>query len=125
MCRPMPPSYLIMDIETVPDAELHTPPEPAPGVEKAFPPLYACKPIVIGVMWLDEQLCCKKMGTIGEGKDEAGMLAAFADFVGNRKPHLVTWNGRGFDMPVLLLRALRHGVSMPWYYEERDYRYRY
>lgn len=121
----MPPSYLVLDIETVPDAELHTPPEPAPGVEKAFPPLYACKPIVLGVMWLDERLACKRMGTIGEGKDEAGMLADFAEFMTRHRPHLVTWNGRGFDLPVLTLRALRHGVSFPWYYQERDYRYRY
>jgi predicted PolB exonuclease-like 3'-5' exonuclease len=118
-------TYLVLDIETIPDVELHTPPEPPPGQEKAFPPLFACKPIVIGVLWLDENLACKKMGTFGEGKDEAGMLADFADFMTKRKPHLVTWNGRSFDLPVLLLRALRHGVSFPWYYQERDYRYRY
>lgn len=120
-----PTTYLVLDIETIPDAELHKPPEAAPGQEKAFPPLYACKPIVIGVLWLDADLACKKMGTIGEGKDEAGMLADFAEFMTRRKPHLVTWNGRSFDLPVLLLRALRHGVSFPWYYQERDYRYRY
>ena len=53
------------------------------------------------------------------------MLSDFADFVGARQPHLVTWNGRGFDLPVLLLRSLRHGLSWPWYYQGRDYRYRY
>ena len=37
----------------------------------------------------------------------------------------MTWNGRGFDLPVLALRSLRHGLSWPWYYRERDYRYRY
>jgi len=30
-------------------------------------------------MWLDEHMACKKMGTIGEAKDEAGMLVDFAD----------------------------------------------
>lgn len=118
-----PPSYLVLDIETVPDRDLWTPPE-TPG-EKSFPPLYACRPVVIGVMWLDEALGCKRIGTIGDGKDEAGMLADFADFMGKWKPHLVTWNGRSFDMPVLTLRALRHGIAFPWYYRERDYRYRY
>lgn len=120
-----PPTYLVLDIETVPDNEVHTPPEPAPGVERAFPPLFACRPVVLGVMWLDANLACKKMGTIGEGKDEAGMLTDFAEFMGKWKPHLVTWNGRSFDLPVLTLRALRHGVTMGWYYQERDYRYRY
>jgi len=35
-------TYLILDIETIPDRELFTPPEPASGVERPFPPLYAC-----------------------------------------------------------------------------------
>jgi predicted PolB exonuclease-like 3'-5' exonuclease len=121
----MAPSHLVLDIETIPDGDLYVPAPPAPGMERPFPPLFACKPVVIGVMWLDENLVCKKMGTIGEGKDEAGMLADFADFVGKWKPHLVTWNGRGFDLPVLVLRALRHGIAFPWYYRETGYRYRY
>jgi predicted PolB exonuclease-like 3'-5' exonuclease len=37
----------------------------------------------------------------------------------------VTWNGRGFDLPVLALRAMRHGLSFPWYYRDTDVRYRY
>jgi predicted PolB exonuclease-like 3'-5' exonuclease len=119
------PSYLVIDIETIPDRDLFTPPEPQPGNERPFPPLYACRPVVIGALWLDETLACKRIGTFGEGKDEAGMLADFADFMTTRKPHLVTWNGRGFDLPVLALRALRHGLSFPWYYRDRDYRYRF
>src|SRR5262245_2021845 len=89
-----PTTYLILDIETVPDRDLHTPPEPAPGAENVFPPLYACRPVVIGVLWLDQTLACKRMGTIGEGKEEAAMLADFAEFMAARRPHLVTWNGR-------------------------------
>jgi 3'-5' exonuclease len=119
------PSYLVLDIETIPDGEVHTPPEPPPGMDKVFPPLFACKPVVIGVLWLDENLASKKMGTIGEGKDEAGMLADFAEFMTKWRPTLVTWNGRSFDLPVLTLRALRHGISYPWYYQDRDYRYRF
>ena len=38
---------------------------------------------------------------------------------------LVTWNGRTFDLPVIALRSLRLGVPCPWYYEDRDVRYRY
>jgi 3'-5' exonuclease len=122
--NPPAPSTVVLDIETVPDAELHDPPEPPPGVEKPFPPLYACKPVVLGVMWLDESFGCQRMGTIGEGRDEASMLAELADLMAER-PHLVTWNGRSFDLPVLTLRALRHGVAFPWYYQDRDYRDRH
>jgi 3'-5' exonuclease len=118
-------THLVLDIETIPDAELYTPAQPSPGTERTFPPIFACKPVVIGVMWLDENLVCKKTGTIGEGKDEGGMLADFAEFMAKWKPTIVTWNGRGFDLPVLMLRSLRYGVSAPWYYQNRDYRYRY
>jgi predicted PolB exonuclease-like 3'-5' exonuclease len=118
-------TYLILDIETIPDRELHTPPEAATGVERPFPPLYACRPVVLGVMWLDEDLSCRRIGTFGEGKDEAGMMSDFADFMGKWRPHLVTWNGRSFDLPVLALRALRHGLSFGWYYRGQGYRYRY
>jgi DNA polymerase elongation subunit (family B) len=118
-------THLVLDIETIPDAELYAPAQPSPGTERTFPPIFACKPVVIGVMWLDENLVCKKTGTIGEGKDEGGMLADFAEFMAKWEPTIVTWTGRGFDLPVLMLRSLRYGVSAPWYYRKRDYRYRY
>jgi hypothetical protein len=76
-------------------------------------------------MWLDEDLACKRIGTFGEGKDEAGMMADFADFMNARKPHIVTWNGRGFDLPVLALRGLRFGLNFNWYYRGEGYRYRF
>ncbi|HEY0711968.1 MAG TPA: 3'-5' exonuclease [Polyangia bacterium] len=119
------PTTLVLDIETIPDRDFFNPPEPAPGAERPFPPLYACRPIVIGVMWLNEDLTLKRLGTIGEGKDEVGMLGDFAEFMDSRRPQLITWNGRGFDLPVLLLRSLAHGITWPWYYREKDYRYRY
>ena len=53
------------------------------------------------------------------------MLADFAEFMAKWEPTLVTWNGRGFDLPVLMLRSLRYGVSAPWYYRKPAYRYRY
>ncbi len=118
-------SFLVLDIETIPDREIHTPPEPQPGNERPFPPLFACKPVVIGVMWLDEDLSLKRHGTIAEGKDEAGLLGDFSEFMSRHKPHLVTWNGRGFDLPVLALRMLRHGVAFPWYYQDSKPRYRF
>jgi predicted PolB exonuclease-like 3'-5' exonuclease len=117
-------SYLVLDIETVPDTTLYVHPECAGGVERPFPPLYVHRPIVIGVMWLDEQYRFRRLGVIGEGKDERGMLDDFSQFIDKYQPGLVTYNGRGFDLPVLALRALRHGVPMSWYYNGRT-RHRY
>jgi 3'-5' exonuclease len=114
----MSPASLVLDLETVPDAELYTPPDPLPEGERTFPPLFACQPIVIGYVWVDETLVCRGMGIMGEGKDEAGMLGELGAFMAEHRPNVITWNGRGFDLPVLTLRALRHGVAMPWYYED-------
>jgi predicted PolB exonuclease-like 3'-5' exonuclease len=124
------PTYLVLDIETVPDRELWSPPETTgapgtPGAVAPFPPLYACRPIVLGVMWLDANLGVKRIGTIGESKDEAGMMADFADFMTKWRPLVVTWNGRSFDLPVLALRALRFGADFRWYYRGDGYRYRF
>jgi 3'-5' exonuclease len=123
-------TYLVLDIETVPDRDLFAPPEPAPGTERPerpFPPLFANRPVVIGVMCLTDDLSIERLDTLGRGQpeDEAILLAEFAELMETRRPNLVTWNGRGFDLPVLALRSLRHGLSWPWYYRERDYRYRY
>ena len=117
--------YLVLDIETIPDRELYTPPEVPAGVERPFPPLWAHRPVVIGVLWLDEKYAWKRLGVVGEGKDEAGMLADFSAFVERERPHLVSYNGRGFDMPVIATRCLRHGIPIGHYYQSRDVRYRF
>jgi predicted PolB exonuclease-like 3'-5' exonuclease len=119
------PTTLVLDIETIPDLDLYTPPAPASGGERPFPPLYACRPVVIGVIWLDEAFGLKRIGIIGEDKPEGAMMADFADFMARFQPRLVTWNGRSFDLPALALRALRHGVDFGWYYRGNGYRYRF
>ena len=123
----MGPSNLVLDIETVPDPDLYTPPDTRMGEERPFPPLYVHKPIVIGCLLFDDRYRLVKFGDFGaEGSDERAMLEKFAGYVGRKRVHIVTFNGRGFDLPVIALRCLRHGISLPWYYQPRsDYRYRY
>ena len=108
-----------------PIRELYKPPDQPSGTEKPFPPLYAHRPIVIGVLWLDEMFAFQRIGVIGEHDDEPGMLADFSSFVEQRRPHLVTYNGRSFDLPVIMLRCLRHGVPLRFFFNDNDYRYRY
>ena len=52
-------------------------------------------------------------------------MQSLSRFVGRAKPVLVTFNGRAFDLPVIALRSLSHGVPLSWYYQERGVRYRY
>src|SRR5262245_16182597 len=120
----MPRSYLVLDIETVPDPALYLAPETDGVAPAPFPPIHCHRPIVLGAMWLDESYGFRRLGVVGEGKDEKGMLEDFSSFVARYQPDLVTYNGRSFDLPVLALRALRHGVAMSWYYQGRV-RYRY
>jgi predicted PolB exonuclease-like 3'-5' exonuclease len=118
-------SYLVLDIETVPDPALYTAPDVAAGNAAPFPPLWAHKPIVLGVCWLDDNYAFKRIGVIGESKDEPGMLGDFASFAEQHRPHLVSYNGRSFDLPVLALRCLRWGVPLRFFYQDKDYRHRY
>lgn len=118
-------SYFVFDIETVPDGSLWERPESQAGGDMSFPPAYAHMPIVIGGLWLDEQYRLRELRIIGEDQDERGILREFSRFVERTRPALVTYNGRSFDLPVIALRSLRHGVAMPWYYQESGLRYRY
>jgi len=132
--------YLILDIETIPDVERWKRPD-LPGVTPdtgspavtAFPPSWAHRIVVIGCLWLDHGYKLKRLGVVGDptggegdpDQRERALLEDFSRFVGRARPVLVTYNGRSFDLPVIALRALCHGVSIGWYYRERDVRYRY
>lgn len=117
--------YLVLDIETVPDTQLWARPELPHGHEPPFPPIYAHRIITVGCMWLDENYRMRRLGVFAEDTDECGILDDLSRFVGRHKPALVTYNGRTFDLPVIALRSLHHGVPMPWYYRDRGLRYRY
>ena len=59
-----------------------------------------------------------KIWSLGEEEsEEADLIERF--FAGLQKytPVLVSWNGSGFDLPVLHYRALLHGIKAPRYWE--------
>jgi predicted PolB exonuclease-like 3'-5' exonuclease len=51
---------------------------------------------------------------------EAGIVRDFWTRLEGFDGTLVSFNGRGFDLPVLELQALRHGCAAPRYFGERD-----
>lgn len=51
---------------------------------------------------------------------EAELIQRFFDGIGKYTPTLVSWNGSGFDLPVLHYRALLHGIAAPRYWETGD-----
>ncbi len=62
-----------------------------------------------------------------EASPEKELLERFFDGLDKYVPTLVTWNGAGFDLPVLHYRTLLHGVTAARYWEtgENDTSFRY
>lgn len=59
-----------------------------------------------------------KIWSLGEpDAPEAEIIQRFYDGIEKYTPDLVSWNGGGFDLPVLHYRALRHGIQAPRYWE--------
>ncbi|MGI9334385.1 MAG: 3'-5' exonuclease [Gammaproteobacteria bacterium] len=62
-----------------------------------------------------------------EEADETELLRRFYEGLERYTPTLVSWNGSGFDLPVMHYRALLHGVQAPRYWEsgedDRSFRY--
>jgi hypothetical protein len=62
-----------------------------------------------------------KVWSLGEPEShEAELVRRFYDGIDRYTPTLVSWNGAGFDLPVLHYRAMRHRVQAPRYWESGD-----
>lgn len=48
----------------------------------------------------------------------AKFFRAFSDI--ETLPQLISWNGSGFDIPVLIYRAMQYDLSAPWLFEEGE-----
>lgn len=137
-------ALLVFDIETVPDVRairlVHEVPAEMPDGEVAawfgqqrraatgsdFAPLYMQKVVAIGCAVRDGSRF--KISSVGEiDDDEPELLRRFFELVDRLTPQLVSWNGGGFDLPVLHHRALVHGVTAAKYWDwgddDRDFRY--
>ena len=69
-----------------------------------------------------------RVWTLGdEDADEAEIVRRFFDGIDRYTPDLVSWNGGGFDLPVLNYRALKHGIQASRYWEigesDRDFKW--
>lgn len=112
----------MLDIETVLDPEL---PIAEAGDTERLPPPAHHQVVAIGALWIDSQGTPRRLGIVGDDRDEPGLLTDFAKLLDERRPDLVTYNGRGFDLPVIAMRCLRYGIPLAHYYQARDVRYRF
>ena len=69
-----------------------------------------------------------RVWALGGTQDAEGeLIRRFFDGIEKYTPQLVSWNGGGFDLPVLHYRSLIHGVPAARYWDmgddDRDFRY--
>jgi predicted PolB exonuclease-like 3'-5' exonuclease len=120
--------YLIVDVETF--RVRNVPWELPTDNLKAFPPLPCHGVAAIGGLALDissKGNCCTYIGTFGPIGDESyelSRLETFLKYYRKEQPVIVTFNGRKFDIPVLWMRAMHHGMSVPEFFNyEFTYRF--
>jgi len=128
---------LVFDIETVPDTDglktLLGLPEETSAEDVAniafhkrrqqngseFLPLHQHKVVAISCALREGDNF--KVWTLGAPDEpEAQIIQRFYDGIDKYKPNLVSWNGGGFDLPVLHYRALVHGVQACCYWDMGD-----
>ena len=127
-------SILVFDIESIPDFEsgrkLHKLNDElsAKDVVKAmqhlqfqktgseFMPLHLQKIVAISAVFENRNQI--KVWSLGDiDADEKEIIQRFFQGLEQNTPTLVSWNGGGFDLPVLNYRSLLHGVQAPRYWE--------
>ncbi len=59
-----------------------------------------------------------KVWSLGANRESEGeVIQRFFDGIEKYTPQIVSWNGGGFDLPVLHYRGLMHGVRAPRYWD--------
>lgn len=129
-------NVLIFDIETVPDTNGGAKLLELEGLSKKdiikamehiqfqksgtmFQPFHLHKIVAISVLYKnDEKLSLLSLGD--EDSEESDLLNLFFSAIDKYQPQLVSWNGKGFDSPVIHYRALIHGVSSIKYWDKGD-----
>jgi len=135
---------LVFDLETIPDVEglralngWGEDVSDAEVVERAtaarreavghdFLPLHLQKIAVVGCVFRDDDGF--RVKCIGKADDpEATLISGFFKTIDRYTPQLISWNGPGFDLPVLHYRGLIHGIQASRYWDmgedDRDFRY--
>lgn len=78
------------------------------------------KIVAISVVYRrDDQLKIFSLG--GVDSDEKELIQRFFDGVDKYSPQLISWNGNGFDLPVLHYRALKNQITAKRYWDTGEF----
>lgn len=129
-------TLLVFDIETIPDIEAGRNLYDLQGLsdQDTAQAMFALRRAKVGNDFLPhylQKICAislvlnhgsqLKVWSLGdEHADEKELITRFFAGIEKHTPTLVSWNGSGFDLPVLHYRALLHGISAPTYWETGD-----
>jgi 3'-5' exonuclease len=130
-------SVMVWDLETVPDLEGFARSNNLTGkssieIQTAmgddFPKLIYHSIVCIGALVAGRTANGYEVQVVGAPhvgqRTEKQLIESFVNKVGELSPQLVTFNGSGFDLPVLRYRAMVHGVFAPGMHN-RAYYHRY
>jgi 3'-5' exonuclease len=82
-------------------------------------PLHLQKIAAISAVWSsDERFTVWSLGN--EQSGEQDLLQRFYDGIDRYTPHLVTWGGQGFEMPVIHYRSLKFPINAARYWESGE-----
>ena len=125
-CETIPDIDLILQtFETTKEGELEIIKEALSHYEEqkntTFLPLPYHKLVALSAVIADEFGRFIKVGDFGEGQDdEESIIRHFFRFMEEKNPKLVSFNGRGFDMPMLLIRAMKYNISFPAWFDQSN-----
>lgn len=76
--------------------------------------------VCISGLWIDQLGALKLFSFSQKDHSEAEILQKFFSIFQKRNPTLVSWNGSQFDLPVILMRAMHHGLSAPSLFDQGE-----
>jgi len=85
-----------------------------------FLPLYLQRVLVISCVFRNSEGLRVHSFVDRDGASEGRVVQSFFNSIEKHVPQLVSWNGGGFDLPVLHYRGLRHGVVADKYWDLGD-----
>ncbi len=83
----------------------------------SFLPLPFHQVVTISAVIADDFGKFIKVGTLAKGQSEEEIIKEFFKFIDSKNPKIVSFNGRAFDIPMLLIRAMKYNLSIPAYFE--------
>ena len=92
-----------------------------------FMPLHLQRVLVLSVVFRNAEGLRVHSFVDRDGQSEGKLIQQFFGSIEKHQPQLVSWNGGGFDLPVLHYRGLRHGVEASKYWDmgedDREYKW--